>query len=203
MNRPQKRALIAFATLIFVLLTTFIIGALARGYRFDFTKKELKSTGLLVANSIPNGAQVWIDNKLKTATDQTIPLPPGQYKVEIKKPGYSPWKKNPQIDKEVAVTTNTYLFPLAPDLKALGFTEIANLNLSPDGTKAIYFIPSHIDTASSSAKTNTTTPIITDSLEEIGVGIIDLTEKTLGRSFKPRVLVKTRSDFNFDQATVD
>ena len=186
MNIPQKRALIAFATLIFVLLATFIIGTLARGYRFDFTGKKLKPTGLLVANSIPKGAQVWIDDKLKTATDQTIALPPGQYKVEIKKPGYSTWKKNLQIDKEVAVTTDAYLFPLAPDLKSLGFTGIINPNLSPNGTKVVYLIP-----------------IATDSLEEVGMGIIDLAEKTLGHSFKSRVLVKTRSDFNFDQTTVD
>jgi len=186
MNRPQKRALIALATLIFVLLATFIIGTLARGYRFDFTGKRLKPTGLLVANSIPNGAQVWINDKLKTATDQTITLPPGQYKVEIKKPGYSTWEKNLQIDKEVAVTTDAYLFLLAPDLKALGFTGIINPNLSPDGTKVVYF-----------------TPVATDPLEEVGIGIINLTEKTLGRSFKPRVLAKTRSDFNFDQVVAD
>jgi len=202
MNKPQKRALIAFATLIFVLLATFIIGTLARGYRFDFNEKRLKSTGLLVANSIPKGAQVWIDDKLKTATDQTITLPPGQYKVEIKKPGYSTWKKNIQINKEVAITTDAYLFPLAPDLKSLGFTGITNPNLSPDGTKVVYFVPPSTDIASPSSNI-TTTPIATDSLEEIGMEIINLTEKTLGRSFKPRVLAKTRSDFNFDQATVD
>jgi len=186
MNRPQKRALITFTTLIFVLLATFTIGTLARGYRFDFTEKRLKPTGLLVANSIPKSAQVWIDDKLKTATDQTITLPPGQYKIEIKKPGYSTWGKNIQIDKEVVVTTDAYLFPLAPDLKSLGFTGIINPNLSPDGTKVVYFIP-----------------IDTDSLEEVGMGIIDLTQKTLGRSFKPRILVKTRSDFDFDQAIID
>jgi len=186
MNKPQKRIFIAFTTLIFILLATLIIGALARGYRFDFDKKKMRPTGLLVANSIPNGAQVWIDDTLKTATDETITLPPGQYKVEIKKPGYSTWEKNIQIDKEVAVTTDVYLFPLAPDLKSLGFTGIINPNLSPDGTKVVYLIP-----------------IATGSLEEIGMGIINLTEKPLGRSFKPRILVKTRSDFSFDQATVD
>ena len=149
----------------------------------------------MVANSIPKGAQVWIDDKLKTATDQTITLSPGQYKVEIKKPGYSTWKKDLQIDKEVAVTTDAYLFPLAPDLKALGFTEITSPNLSPDGSKVIYFVLPSSKIATSS--------VDADSLEEIGISIIDLTEKALGRSFKPRVLAKTRPDFNFDQLTVD
>jgi len=202
MNRPQKRALIAFTSLIFVILATFIIGTLARGYRFDFKEKSLKPTGLLVANSIPNGAQVWIDSKLKTATNQTIALPPGQYKVEIKKPGYSTWEKNLQINKEIAVTTDAHLFPLAPDLKALGFTGIINPNLSPDGTKVVYFIPPADTTASPSSEI-TTAPIAIDPLKEIGVGIINLTEKTLKSSFKPRILAKTRPDFNFDQATIE
>ncbi len=205
MSRPQKRALITLATIAFVAITTLILGAFARGYRFDLKKKKLKPTGLLVANSIPNGAQVWIDGKLKTATDQTITLSPGKHTVEIKKPGYSIWKKSLQIGKEVAVTTDAYLFPIAPDLKALNFTGVTNPRLSPDGTKVIYFAPppNNSPAPSPSPSQITATPANTNTLEETGLEIIDLTEKTLGHSFRPRVLVKTRPNFNFNQATVE
>ena len=53
------------ATLTLILLITMFVISLARGYQIDFTKKEFSSTGILVATSDPDGAEVFINGNLK------------------------------------------------------------------------------------------------------------------------------------------
>jgi len=196
MTRTQKRITISLLTLFFVLGGTISISLLARGYRPDFQEKELKPTGLLVVNSLPKGAQVFINDKLTTATDQTINLPPGEYRVTIKKPGFSSWEKNITLEKEIVTNIDAYLFPLAPDLKALTFSPTLNPLLSPDGTKLIYFSPQEKENPQDQNATQTATLL---TQEKEGIWLIDLTEKPLGRSFQPRLLVKTPQDLSLEQ----
>ena len=196
MTRAQKRIAISLLTLFVVLGGTISISLLARGYRPDFQEKELKPTGLLVVNSFPKGAQVFINDKLTTATNQTINLPPGEYRVTIKKPGFSSWEKNITLEKEIVTNIDAYLFPLAPDLKALTFSPTLNPLLSPDGTKLIYFSPQERENPQDQNATQTATLL---AQERGGIWLIDLTEKPLGRSFQPRLLVKTSQDISLEQ----
>ena len=196
MTRAQKRIAISLLTLFVVLGGTISISLLARGYRPDFQEKELKPTGLLVVNSFPKGAQVFINGKLTTATNQTINLPPGEYRVTIKKPGFSSWEKNITLEKEIVTNIDAYLFPLAPDLKALTFSPTLNPLLSPDGTKLIYFSPHEKENPQVQNATQTATLL---PQERGGIWLIDLTEKPLGRSFQPRLLVKTPQDLSLEQ----
>ena len=196
MTRSQKRIAISLLTLFFVLSGTILISLLARGYRPDFQEKELKPTGLLVVNSFPKGAQVFINGKLTTATNQTINLPPGEYRVTIKKPGFSSWEKNITLEKEIVTNIDAYLFPLAPDLKALTFSPTLNPLLSPDGTKLIYFSPQEKENPQDQNATQTATLL---AQERGGIWLIDLTEKSLGRSLQPRLLVKTPQDLSVEQ----
>lgn len=196
MTRSQKRIAISLLTLFFVLSGTILISLLARGYRPDFQEKELKPTGLLVVNSFPKGAQVFINGKLTTATNQTINLPPGEYRVTIKKPGFSSWEKNITLEKEIVTNIDAYLFPLAPDLKALTFSPTLNPLLSPDGTKLIYFSPQEKENPQDQNATQTATLL---TQERGGIWLIDLTEKPLGRSFQPRLLVKTPQSLPLEQ----
>jgi hypothetical protein len=106
----------------------------------------LPESGLLAANSFPNGAQVYVDDKLVTATDDTIYLEPGEYQVKITKDGYSPWQKTMTIKEELVTQTNATLFPSAPSITPLTFTGAENLLPSPDGRKIVYY------TASASSK---------------------------------------------------
>ena len=78
----------------------------AQGYRFNFlnfsnSRQVMHGTGLLVANSFPSGAQVFLNGKLTSATDTTLYLDPGKYEVEISRDGYTPWKKNITIEPEL------------------------------------------------------------------------------------------------------
>jgi len=202
MNRAHKRNLITFVSLTIITSVTIVIGIFIRGYRPDFSNKKLRATGLLSATSIPKGAQVWIDDKLETATNQSLTLSPGQYQIKIKKPGFFVWQKEITIEKEVVADADAYLFLVAPDLKALTFTGLVTPYLSPDGTKLVYFLP-YKPTSLSPSPAPQSTPFPTPKQrEKIGFWLIDLSEKQLGRSFQPQILIETKKDFDFQKTVL-
>lgn len=219
MDRAKKRNLLTFALLALIIILTFIVGIFVRGYRLDPSNRSLRPTGILSATSIPKGAQVWLNGKLKTATDQTIILPPGEYQIEIKKPGFTTWEKTITIEKEIVTETNAYLFPIAPDLKALTFTGAEKPQISPDGTRLVYFVTSEEEQEkdqskepeanktipSPSASTETETEATATALPketQIGLWLINLTERPLGQSFQARILVKLTADFDFKNISI-
>jgi hypothetical protein len=106
------------AIIVFVSVLIVII-AIARGYRIDFQKKSLTSTGILSVNSSPKAAKIYINNELKDVTDANITLPHGTYTIDIKKEGYTNWSKTVSLKGELVVSTNALLFPLNPSLSPL------------------------------------------------------------------------------------
>src|SRR5690348_12777929 len=92
-NYMKRQIFISLLILLFLGVGTVVAIFYGKGYSLDFTsgKGFLKGTGLLVATSVPDGAQVFINDHLTTATNNTINLPPGEYKVKIFKDGYFPW----------------------------------------------------------------------------------------------------------------
>jgi hypothetical protein len=183
MSIKRWRILLFLGALFFIFTISIIVIKIGQGYRPDFSRKSLRPTGLLVATSIPDGAQVYIDGKLKSATNATLSLSPGKYEVEIKKDGFFPWKKTLEIKKELVTKTDAYLFSSFPDLRALTFTGAQNPVLAPDGTKVVYAV------ATPSA-----------SLEKQGLWILDLTDKPLGLSRAPRQIVANTPQLDFSQA---
>lgn len=148
---PMKKQLfISFGVLCFLLMATTLVILYSRGYRFWFEKgkPDISGTGLLVATSIPDGAQVFINDHLTTATDSTINLSPGEYRVRIFKDGYFTWTKQVTVQKEVVIKVDATLFPKAPKLESITTTGVQNPVIDPSLTKIAYTI------ASSSAKKN-------------------------------------------------
>lgn len=137
-----RNYLITFGAALFIVSGTFFAISWAKGYRPDVKNGTLKPTGLLVANSFPTGAQVYVNGKLTTATDDTLNLNPGNYHIKISKDGFIPWEKELKLEKELVAQTNALLFPLAPDLQALTFTGAINPEPSPDGEKMAFRIAS-------------------------------------------------------------
>ena len=135
------RVLIFLLTIIIVGSLGTIISLYARGYRFDVKTFRFEPNGLLVIKSDPDGAQVFINTELKTATNTTIPLPPDTYDVEIRKEGYLSWKKRLVIEKEIVTEANASLFKAVPSLSAVTFS--GNINPVPtnDLTKIAYAVP--------------------------------------------------------------
>lgn len=102
----------------------------------------VQGAGLLSTNSFPTGAEVFINDRLVTATDDTLYLEPGLYEVKMSKDGYAPWQKTVEITPELVTQTNARLFPIAPSLSALTFAGAENPLPSPDGQKILYYTAS-------------------------------------------------------------
>jgi len=78
MSKPNKKSLlIMFFVFTFIVITTVGITLFAKGYQIS-TKGRISflATGIISATSKPKGASVYIDDRLITATDDTINLPP-------------------------------------------------------------------------------------------------------------------------------
>lgn len=183
MNRVSLAILL---TILLLAGAVFVAITLARGYSFNLDTRNLIPTGILVATSDPDGAEVLIDGKLKTATNNTINLAPGKYDIVIQKDGYTPWEKKVEIKKEEVFKTNVFLFPRVPDLRPLTLTGVINPTVSPDGTKMVYSV------ASASGEKN-------------GVWLIDM-----GQSFLPapipspgafRLIFRDSVNLSLDKAT--
>src|SRR5476649_119106 len=98
----RKQIIIPILIVFFLIVGTIIAILYGEGYRFGLGGNSILSgTGLLVATSSPDGAQVLINGHLTTATKNTNNLAPGNYDVKIAKEGYFTWEKNITIKKEV------------------------------------------------------------------------------------------------------
>ena len=181
--------LIPFITVCIILGTAVAVIAYGRGYRVG-GDGSLKATGLIVLQSDPSGAQIIIDDKVKTATQATLTLPPGWYNVTIAKDGFQSWQKRVKVQGEVVAKVEAVLLPINPSLTALTATGVVNPSLSPDGSKLAYVIP---DTAATtSAALANTKP---------GIWVLDIVDKPLGLNRDARQIAKSGA-VNFSRATL-
>jgi len=166
----RRRSIVLLSIFLMVLVGAYFVIRLAQGYRPDISTKSLRPSGILVATSIPDGAQLYIDNRLKSATNTTINLTPDEYEVEIKKDGYTSWKKTLTIKKELVVKTDAYLFPTFPNLQSLTFTGAQKPLLSPDGQKVVFAVSE-------------------SSIDKNGLWVLDLGDRPFGLPRDPRKII--------------
>lgn len=166
----RRRSIVFSAVFLAVAVGAFLLIRLAQGYRPDISTRTLLPSGLLVATSTPDGAQLYIDERLKSATNTTLNLSPGEYEVEIKKDGYTSWKKTLTIKKELVTKTDAYLFPTFPNFQSLTFTGAQDPVLSPDGQKVVFAVSE-------------------SSVDKNGLWVLDLGDRPLGLPRDPRKIV--------------
>ncbi|MFA6518283.1 MAG: PEGA domain-containing protein [Candidatus Shapirobacteria bacterium] len=145
MSRPSdnRSLLILLSVLTFVVCGTYILVVFGKGYRLNFSNgPKFQATGLLSATSSPKSASVYLDDRLVTATDDTLNLVPGNYQVRIAKDGYLPWAKLVTIKKEIVSPVSAQLFRSAPNLKPVTFVGAINPTVSPDNTKIVFAVAS-------------------------------------------------------------
>lgn len=191
-NEPTYDNTILVIRVAMFLLTIIIVGIFAtisyfyaRGYRFNQEKNTVTPSGLLVLKSVPDSAQIFIDGKLKSATDATISLEPGTYDVTIKKEGYMDWSKRLTIEKEAVTESTAYLFRSVPSLSATTFHGISAIVPTNDLTKAAYIVlPSFNNTGAED--------------EISGLWVMEMLNLPLGFSREPRRI----TDGNLDGAMI-
>jgi len=144
--------------IIFFLITLIVVGTVglfatyyARGYRFDLKTFKFQPNGILVLKSEPDGASVYIDSELKTATNASISLPPGTYDVEVRKDGYFSWYKRLTIEKEIVTEADISLFKDVPSLSPVTSSGAVNPVMSEDGSKIVFSILPSSDNGSDKA----------------------------------------------------
>ncbi|QQG44253.1 MAG: PEGA domain-containing protein [Candidatus Roizmanbacteria bacterium] len=108
--------LFIFSLFIGTLVTVI---AYARGYRPDIKTRSITSTGVIAITSYPQAAKVYINGTLKGVTNLNLTLPPGEYKVELKKEGYTEWENKVTLKGEIVMTLDGLLFPKNPSLSPL------------------------------------------------------------------------------------
>lgn len=173
--------------LIVVLISIAAIGFImyGKGYRLNLSgqgNKILSGTGLLVLTSTPDGAKVYLNNNLTTATDDTINLAPGEYEVRIEKDGYYPWKKHVSLKKEAVTKTDAVLFPVAPKLEAASLLGAVDPVVDPTGSYIAYKV------SSSSAENN-------------GIYVLSLGNRSLLPFTSTRQIASDKFD-NFSRASL-
>lgn len=188
--KTLRDILIPLITFIAIVSVSAAVIAYGRGYRLDITQKSVKSTGLLAATSDPTGAQILVDGKLKSATNNTLNINPGWFTVTISKEGYQPWEKKLRIQAEVVTRADAYLFPANPSLSALSTSGVFHPRLSPDGSKLAYVIPETPEATSEGTLIN-----------RAGIWVLDLVDRPLGFNRDARVIAKS-TNIDFSQATL-
>lgn len=80
-----------------ILIATIIL--LYQAFGFGLGKQgEVVQNGLVFVSSQPQGAQVYIDNKLyKDTTNTRFQLPEGDYAIEVRREGYISWKRRVEV----------------------------------------------------------------------------------------------------------
>lgn len=181
MRRTPRLFIITVFLVALILGITFAI-KYAKGYRPSLKNRALEGTGLLAANSYPKGATVFINDKLTTATDDTLNLPPGEYQVKIAKDGYISWEKTLKLESELVTQTNARLFPSVPDLKPLTFSGATNPLPSPDGEKIVFSV--------NNATTDT----------KNGLYVLDLLDRPFSLNSDPRQISRTSAKYDLAKA---
>lgn len=142
-NSTKKSLIIFISVTFFILISTYFISLFARGYRFSLKNGFILSpTGIVSAVSKPKGASVYIDDKLITATDDTINLSPGIYNLKINKDGFLPWEKTITVKPETVYQADIQLFSAVPDLKPITLTGAINPSINSDNSKIVYAVAS-------------------------------------------------------------
>jgi len=187
LNLSKYRLPFFFSIVLFLILATTLAVIYNRGYKIDFSKRALKPTGILAISSSPVGAKVYIDGELKTATNNTLTLVPGEYQIELKKPNFISWQKKITIEKELVTQLDAFLFPEVPDLKPLTFEGAENPQVSPDNSKIVYTVPLSVGK--------------TAPQDKAGLWVVDLNDSLLGFSREPRQIARSQKTLDFSQAS--
>jgi hypothetical protein len=174
---------ISILALVFVITGAVVAIRFAKGYRPDFRNDQLqRETGLLVADSYPEKASVYLDGKLVTATDDTLNLPPNEYEIEIKKEGYHTWRKELSIFKELVTATNARLFPSVSSVTPLTFSGVLDPTPAPDGHQLVFKV------VSSSTE------------EDNGLYVINMNGGSLFRRINAKQIARNSLGYDFSQA---
>lgn len=138
----SKRFFLTLATLLLIGGIASVAIYLSKGYSFSPTERRLVGTGIISVTSVPDGASVYIDGHLSTATNATLSqLMPKTYSIKLVKEGFINWEKKIEVKEGVVSEIKATLFPALPTIYPLTFNGAINPILSSDGQKLAFAVP--------------------------------------------------------------
>lgn len=88
----------------FFVIVVFVTILFAQGYQYDLRQREIVKKSVLLFEKLPTDALVLVDGKpLEFAAQGGLRLEPGQYRVEVSKPGAVSWKKQITVPEDEVV----------------------------------------------------------------------------------------------------
>ncbi len=115
----------------------------ASGYRLSrngTTLVDLTQTGMVNAKSVPEGANVYVDGVLRTATDGSVTgITPGTHNLSIVRSGFVTWNKTIEVFPELVTDITAILISQSPRLEPLTNTGAASTTISPSLTRLAFF----------------------------------------------------------------
>jgi hypothetical protein len=139
----EKHWIQTLATLVVLFGATTAIFLYTSGWRLTKDGSnpiDFKRTGMISVRSLPEGASVYINEILKTATNDTVSaLDPGTYNLRITKNGYVTWEKDVAVFAELVTDITAVLVPQSPRLEPLTNTGARMPAISHSLNKIAYF----------------------------------------------------------------
>ena len=131
-------------------LTIIIIGGISTvlylytsGYRLNKDSRgiiDINKTGMISVKSIPDGASVYLDGTLRTATNDTVSgISPGTHQLRIVKKGFVEWNKNIEVFEQLVTDITAVLVSQSPRLEPLTNSGAKYPSVSPTLSKLAYF----------------------------------------------------------------
>ncbi|OGE19222.1 hypothetical protein A3E45_04325 [Candidatus Daviesbacteria bacterium RIFCSPHIGHO2_12_FULL_43_11] len=190
MKLVGKRFLFTIATLVFIGVAATVAVLMAKGYTFSSKQGGLVGSGIISVASTPDGASVYIDGHLTTATNTNISgLTPKKYNVKIIKEGFIPWEKEVEVGEGIVSEVKATLFPALPTIYPLTYNGVLGPVLSPDGEKLAFAVP-----------------LVSDSptRQKGGIWVWTMTSQpiALARSGEPHQIVASTTDLDFSKGTL-
>ena len=114
------------------------------GYRIGKDKNtnhvDITQTGMINVKSSPDGANVYLNGELKTATNGAISsLTPGTYSLRILKNGFVAWEKDIEVFSQLVTDMTAVLVSQSPRLEPLTNTGARQPTISPTLSKLAFF----------------------------------------------------------------
>jgi hypothetical protein len=142
MDTKKLPILETITTIAIIFGMTTVLYLYTQGYRLDKktgTNIELTKTGMVSAKSIPEGATVYFDGQLATATNDTISgVTPGKHTLKIVKKGFVEWTKEIEVYEELVTDITAILVSQSPRLEPLTNTGAKSPTISNNMDKIAF-----------------------------------------------------------------
>lgn len=141
MTSRSRFAIKILFILIFIILAPLII-AYTMGYRYNFQVGQIQKTGVLILNTFPDDADVYLNGKIINDKTPSVikKILPNEYTVEVVKDDYHTWSKKLEVRSGETTFAESIVLFSDEVPRALFDREINQSIFSPNRSQLIYTI---------------------------------------------------------------